>query len=116
MAATNGAFTNNLGQTLGIHFHSAGAPGTYCPLAKSKIPLATDPVDFRPQGDSVINALLDDDSIVTGIIQLEEDGNPMPYVVNLATHHLDVTYRPGLSIPIRGGHTYRWKVLSVLTT
>lgn len=113
MAASNGNFVNNYGQNLSIYFVTSQGIGVYSPVSTNQVALVSDDVDFYPPGDSVLVRMITDLTTVTGILQVEEDGNMVPYIINVAEHDPALVPPGGYSIaiPLRAGHRYRFKAI-----
>lgn len=109
------ATVNAGGQTKNFYIRhvTAAAIGVYCLQSKVNVPADTDPVDLVPSGNATIVSFQSPASS-TGTIQLIEDGNPLPVYIDVAQHVPTATTRPPLSIPLKKGAQYRWKVVATM--
>jgi len=116
MAASNGILTNNNGATMSIYLASSGGVGTYLNLSPNQVALSTDLTEFTPTRNTVIKRI-NVIAGVTGVVQLEENGYSLPYIINLAQHKDDLTTPGGadINIPLVGGRKYRFKVITALS-
>lgn len=94
---------------------TAQAANTYLYQAKNQEALSTDPQDLViKQQITIVDAVANNTAgTPTGVIQLMKDGDQLPVFINLASHKLDNSGRPRLSIVMQPG-IYRWKITTAI--
>lgn len=104
------------GRSMSMYLPTAHTVNGYCPVSFSHEALIGDGVSFTPTKPITIRRMTAIAG-VTGKLIVEEQGNDIPYVVNLANHLITLN-RPGgddLNIPLKANKEYKFKVLVQLS-
>lgn len=116
MAASNADWKFADGRSMSMYLPTAHTVNGYCPVSFSHEALVGDGVSFTPSRAITLRRLTCIAG-VTGKLVVEEQGNDIPYVVNLANHLITLN-RPGgddLNISLKAGKEYKFKVLVQLS-
>lgn len=113
MGATTNLFQINGGQgQLSSYNVSNGAVGTYLPLSKSQIAVATDDTRVIVKRPIVITEVVA--GAASGVIQCEIDGDAVPVFIDFSQNQASNAGRPRMNIIVPSGSSLRFKVVSVL--
>lgn len=114
-SSTNAQIVLSSGANFFVRWTTAQAVSTDLHVNKLGIPIDTDSPDLLVTQNSVIVDVLAGSSSPTGTVQLLEDQQPTPFFLNVAAYLPTNTGRKPPMIPLRAGHSYRFRTLTAMS-
>jgi len=114
-SSTNFQFIMDNGASFFGRCTTSQAVNTDLHMNKLGIPIDTDSPDLKATRNGIITDIIAGSAAPTGTIQLLADGDPTPYMINVAERLPTNTGRRPVNIPLKAGVTYRWRTLTAMS-